>query len=119
MITIEIYHVAFEEKRRLVAILTSHRSSIEAALDDAYAGTQNIESSWVRSQGQNGVKVTPIQDTDLERGSRSTSVGDYARVTDGTQESFWRCSSFGWKPILNRADIELVALKAIEAAYGN
>lgn len=113
MITVEVFHAAFEDAPVHVATLRSNQPR-EQAIEAAYIATQNLESSWVHSRGQRGISVTV---TILERGAgRSTSMGDYVRVVaeDGS-ESFFRCCAVGWKAITNREDLNRVQDAAIFA----
>lgn len=117
MITVEMFHVAFEDAPVHVATLTSDQPH-ETALEEAFTATQNLESSWVQSRGQRGISVAPTKDI-LERNDwRSTSMGDYARVVDedGT-ESFFRCCAVGWKVITNPEDLDRVGDAAMFAGH--
>ena len=112
---IEIFHAAFESSPRRVARLSS-ACRVEEALEQAYKGTQNVDSSWVESKGQLGVRIEP--DPTVATGCRSTSTGDYARVVDVQGlETFWRCCFIGWRPIQDRRDIDLVGMPAIAAGH--
>jgi len=118
MITIQIFHAAFEEAPRHVANLTS-RAAVELALDEAFTATQNVESSWVASRGQMGVAVEPTADVLKQGKCRSTSVGDYARVVDADGgESFFRCCGASWKPITDRAELSKAGADVMMSAYG-
>jgi hypothetical protein len=118
MITIQVFHAAFEETPRHVANLTSH-AAVEFALEEAFTATQNVESSWVTSRGQMGVSAEPTAEVLKQGGCRSTSVGDYARVVDETgAESFYRCQGRGWKPITDRAELSKAGTQVMMAAYG-
>lgn len=114
MITIEVFHAAFEDSPIHVATLRSNQPR-EQAIESAYTATQNLESSWVHSRGQRGISVAPMV---LERYScRSTSMGDYVRVVDENgNESFFRCCALGWKLIANREDLGSVGEAAIFGA---
>ena len=113
MITIEVFHAAFEDAPVHVATYRSNQPR-EQAIEAAYTATQNLEGSWVHSRRQRGISVTP---TVLERYScRSTSMGDYIRVVDENgNESFFRCCAVGWKAISNREDLNRVHDAAIFA----
>ncbi len=112
---IEIFHAAFESSPRRVARLSS-ACPVEEALEQAYKGTQNVDSSWVESKGQLGVRIEP--DPTVATGCRSTSTGDYARVVDVQGlETFWRCCFIGWRPIQDRSDIDLVGMPVIAAGH--
>lgn len=106
MITVEVFHTAFEDAPVHVATLRSSQPQ-EQAIEAAFIATQNLESSWVHSRGQRGISVTVAI---LERGDgRSTSMGDYVRVVDENgNESFFRCCAVGWKAITNREDLKRV-----------
>ena len=113
MITVEVFHAAFEDEPTHVATLRRNQP-LGQALEDAFTVTQNLESSWVQARREHWVSVTvPV----LERGAcRSTSMGDYVRVVaeDGS-ESFFRCCAVGWKAITNREDLQRVQDAAIFA----
>lgn len=118
MITIQIFHAAFEEAPRHVANLTSS-AIVELALDEAFTATQNVESSWVAVRGQMGVSAEPTAEVLKQGECRSTSVGDYARVVDETGgETFFRCCGRGWKPITDRAELSKAGAAVMMAAYG-
>lgn len=117
MITIEIFHTALEDQSQHVATLTRD-DPIASALDQAYKGTQNVEWSWVADNGQLGVRVTPTKAVKRRGGCRSTTVGDYARVVEDGQESFWRFCPGGWKQIKNLVDVNLVGIEATVNAHG-
>lgn len=113
MITIEVFHGAFEDVPIHVATLRSNQP-LEQALEMVFTATQNLEQSWVQVRNRVLVQVTaPV----LERGAcRSTSMGDYVRVVDENgNESFWRCCAVGWKAITNREDLKRVQDAAIFA----
>lgn len=115
LITIEIFHAAYESSPRLVARRTCP-GPIGEALEHAYRGTQNLDSSWAESKGQGGVRVEP--GSSVGTACRSTSTGDYARVVDEQgRETFWRCCFIGWLPIADRRDTELVGIDAIKAGH--
>ena len=117
MLTIEVFHTVFEDTPTHVASL-SHKGTVSAALEAAYCGTQNLDTSWVHSKGQNGITVEPMSVAEGKSdGCRSTAVGDYARVLQDGRESFWRCGPMGWKEIKNRSDLMLVRTNASMAAY--
>jgi hypothetical protein len=118
MITIQIFHAAFESEPRHVATLTS-RAAVELALEEAFTATQDVDSHWVVSRGQMGVSVEPTPEVLKEGGCRSTSVGDYARVVDeGGRESFFRCCGSGWKSITDRTELSKAGAGVMMAAYG-
>jgi len=110
---IDVFHTAFEKRPRLIATLLID-CDVDAALERVYSGTQNVDSSWVKTRGQLGVVVTPSASVRRAGGCRSTSMGDYARVVDpvaGT--SCWRCDWVGWTPITSREKLDLVGMAAI------
>ncbi len=79
LITIEVFHAAFEDQPVHVATLRTGEP-LEQALEWAFAATQNLEQSWVQARNRVLVTVTvPVG----ERGAcRSTSMGDYVRIVD-------------------------------------
>lgn len=118
MIKIEVFHAAFEATPEHVASLTS-AESVESALEHAFAGTQNLETSWVESRGQRDVRVEPTESVLKRQGCRSTSVGDYVRITDAQgRESFYRCCGCGWSLITDRSELAKVGPSVVMAAYG-
>lgn len=118
MITVQVFHTAFEATARHVASLSSNQP-VELALDEAFTATQNVDSSWVTSRGQMGVSVEPTEDVLKQAGCRSTSVGDYVRVVDERgQESYFRCCGAGWKPIADRGELSKTGTEVMMAAYG-
>lgn len=115
MITVEVFHAAYEDAPLHVATLTSDQPR-EQALDEAFTGTQNLESSWVQTRGQRGVSLIPTRAALEQRDWRSTSMGDYVRVVDEDGvESFFRCCAVGWKVITDREDLKRVQDAAIFA----
>ena len=117
MVTIQIIHTAFEAVSRHVASLTSVEP-IESALEEAFVGTQNIDTSWVETRGQRGVSVEPTEDVLTQGSCRSTSVGDYVRIIDEQgEESFFRCCSSGWNPITDRSELSKTGSEVMIAAY--
>lgn len=118
MITIQLFHAAYEEAPRHVATLIS-RAPVELALDEAFTATQNVESSWVAGRGQMGVAIEPTPSVLRQGQCRSTSVGDYARVVAATeQELFFRCCARGWTPITDRAELSKAGAAVVMDAYG-
>lgn len=118
MITIQLFHAAYEVAPRHVATLTSS-AEVELALDEVFTATQNVESSWVAGRGQMGVAIEPTPAVLKQRECRSTSVGDYARVVDAKeQESFFRCCARGWEPITDRAELSKAGAAVVMDAYG-
>ena len=116
MITVDVFHAAYEDAPVHVATLTSDQP-LEQALEEAFTGTQNVESSWVRSRGQRGVSLTPTQAVLDRNDCRSTAMGDYVRVVDAASVgSFFRCCALGWKLIANREDLSRVGEAAIFGA---
>lgn len=117
MITIQVFHAAFETTPQHVATLVSG-AVVEFALDEAFVATQTVESSWVAARGQMGISIEPAAAI-LKQGScRSTSVGDYARVVDDDgRESFFRCCPSGWKEITDRAELSKTGAEVSLAAY--
>lgn len=118
MIKIEVFHAAFETTPEHVASLTSPQS-VESALEEAFTGTQNLETSWVESRGQRNVRVEPTESVLQRQGCRSTSVGDYVRIIDAQgQESFYRCGGCGWSLITDRSELAKVGPSVVMSAYG-
>jgi len=108
MPTINIHFAAFEDQPVHVAsvAVADTFETAEAALEDAYARTQNVAGSWSRGPTfEDGSanrdydwRITVIAPLPVEDGKtyghRSTCVGDIFEV-DGVR---WRVAGFGFKP---------------------
>ena len=117
MITIQVFHSAFEATPRYVASRSSDQP-LELALVEAFKATQNVASSWVTSRGQMDVLVEPRDEVGAQGGCRSTSVGDYVRVVNERgAESLFRCCDSGWKPITDRGELSKAGVEVMMAAY--
>jgi hypothetical protein len=116
MLKLEVFHAAFEESPRHVATLTTAQG-LEAALEEAFIGTNTVETCWVSSRGQMSVPVEPAEKVVADGGCRSTSVGDYVRVTDERgNESFHRCTPLGWRKITDLAELNMPGGRVSRAA---
>lgn len=86
---IEVIHTAFRGTWEVVATVRTDAESIEAALEEAYASTQNIDDAWTRNSNVRLGTASP-------EGARSTSVDDHLRV----EGQLYRVASFGFEKAL-------------------
>jgi hypothetical protein len=91
----ELFHAAFEEQPIGVAIMDSDLP-VEEALEKLWSATQNVDSNWVTSKGQFGIKVEPSADVIARGGARSSSTGDFVALYLEQGLTIYRCMPAGW-----------------------
>jgi len=113
MIEVLVIHRAFETSPVHVATVTVDEDVCdEAACDEAYVATNNIEDSWSIATNADGkhnkdysnktTVVAPLStkhNSNIVLGHRSTSMGDAMVVCKDGAIALYECTAIGWKRI--------------------